>query len=220
MRPRFFVPLALAVLLGVGAFIFRDALMWRVKAWRYRETISQAEEAQESGDKAEIARLAGAAMRLSSGSVSEARELFALASGVLSPDAMLLAEALFEHDESELEDRIQVLEFISAQNQVFLLEGLLGRFDEFERQEPRVIAIRVGQLLRKGDRLGALLLMDSLAADDYDLQSLKILKGQLLAGERGNPLAWRECRKLLQGCLLYTSPSPRDQRGSRMPSSA
>ena len=25
---------------------------------------------------------------------------------------------------------------------------------------------------------------------------------------------------LLQPCLLYTSPSPRDQRGSRMPSSA
>ena len=25
---------------------------------------------------------------------------------------------------------------------------------------------------------------------------------------------------LLVGCLLYTSPSPRDQRGSRMPSSA
>ena len=24
----------------------------------------------------------------------------------------------------------------------------------------------------------------------------------------------------LEGCLLYTSPSPRDQRGSRMPSSA
>ena len=30
------------------------------------------------------------------------------------------------------------------------------------------------------------------------------------------------CRlaKLHPGCLLYTSPSPRDQRGSRMPSSA
>ena len=26
--------------------------------------------------------------------------------------------------------------------------------------------------------------------------------------------------KFLQNCLLYTSPSPRDQRGSRMPSSA
>ena len=26
--------------------------------------------------------------------------------------------------------------------------------------------------------------------------------------------------RLIGGCLLYTSPSPRDQRGSRMPSSA
>ena len=26
--------------------------------------------------------------------------------------------------------------------------------------------------------------------------------------------------ELLENCLLYTSPSPRDQRGSRMPSSA
>ena len=25
---------------------------------------------------------------------------------------------------------------------------------------------------------------------------------------------------VMDGCLLYTSPSPRDQRGSRMPSSA
>ena len=28
------------------------------------------------------------------------------------------------------------------------------------------------------------------------------------------------CGGLNTGCLLYTSPSPRDQRGSRMPSSA
>ena len=28
------------------------------------------------------------------------------------------------------------------------------------------------------------------------------------------------CDELLLICLLYTSPSPRDQRGSRMPSSA
>ena len=27
-------------------------------------------------------------------------------------------------------------------------------------------------------------------------------------------------KKVSRGCLLYTSPSPRDQRGSRMPSSA
>ena len=29
-----------------------------------------------------------------------------------------------------------------------------------------------------------------------------------------------ECIELCNDCLLYTSPSPRDQRGSRMPSSA
>ena len=29
-----------------------------------------------------------------------------------------------------------------------------------------------------------------------------------------------EWKKEYDGCLLYTSPSPRDQRGSRMPSSA
>ena len=29
-----------------------------------------------------------------------------------------------------------------------------------------------------------------------------------------------EAIESLQSCLLYTSPSPRDQRGSRMPSSA
>ena len=37
------------------------------------------------------------------------------------------------------------------------------------------------------------------------------------------PLAFREMRQKLvdiRTCLLYTSPSPRDQRGSRMPSSA
>ena len=37
---------------------------------------------------------------------------------------------------------------------------------------------------------------------------------------------WRRCERALNAlpnylvCLLYTSPSPRDQRGSRMPSSA
>ena len=34
------------------------------------------------------------------------------------------------------------------------------------------------------------------------------------------PSAWRFAIALVAFCLLYTSPSPRDQRGSRMPSSA
>ena len=37
------------------------------------------------------------------------------------------------------------------------------------------------------------------------------------AGERGGDTL---LRRLSTVCLLYTSPSPRDQRGSRMPSSA
>ena len=52
------------------------------------------------------------------------------------------------------------------------------------------------------------------------------------SGEAGDLLdLWAACRsqsigeaireaKQYLGCLLYTSPSPRDQRGSRMPSSA
>ena len=35
--------------------------------------------------------------------------------------------------------------------------------------------------------------------------------------EKSNPFVVQGCIKI---CLLYTSPSPRDQRGSRMPSSA
>ena len=34
------------------------------------------------------------------------------------------------------------------------------------------------------------------------------------------PASYAEMAKLSSVCLLYTSPSPRDQRGSRMPSSA
>ena len=33
-------------------------------------------------------------------------------------------------------------------------------------------------------------------------------------------LCYKSILKLIEPCLLYTSPSPRDQRGSRMPSSA
>ena len=41
--------------------------------------------------------------------------------------------------------------------------------------------------------------------------------GEETSGVRANVLTPGE---LLRACLLYTSPSPRDQRGSRMPSSA
>ena len=50
---------------------------------------------------------------------------------------------------------------------------------------------------------------------------------QSAAGDSGNPkiLEAASAIRVIRGrwpytCLLYTSPSPRDQRGSRMPSSA
>ena len=42
----------------------------------------------------------------------------------------------------------------------------------------------------------------------------------LLAMEEGTYFGIVPLGRLLKACLLYTSPSPRDQRGSRMPSSA
>jgi len=36
----------------------------------------------------------------------------------------------------------------------------------------------------------------------------------------GRPAGWCDHIARMWPCLLYTSPSPRDQRGSRMPSSA
>ena len=54
-----------------------------------------------------------------------------------------------------------------------------------------------------------------------------IIFGNYLSGAMRNPsAAQKQFPNLLLGfalaeaCLLYTSPSPRDQRGSRMPSSA
>ena len=44
-----------------------------------------------------------------------------------------------------------------------------------------------------------------------------IIFGNYLSGAMRNPSA---AQKQFPNCLLYTSPSPRDQRGSRMPSSA
>ena len=43
------------------------------------------------------------------------------------------------------------------------------------------------------------------------------LKIQRMVGETGS---LGEMRAVLEGCLLYTSPSPRDRQKSRMPSSA
>ena len=61
----------------------------------------------------------------------------------------------------------------------------------------------------------------------YTMDKLKLAISNLAPGYRAvfNLYAiegydHKEIAEILQTCLLYTSPSPRDQRGSRMPSSA
>ena len=55
--------------------------------------------------------------------------------------------------------------------------------------------------------------MSALASNGFQKDNI-VMASPKQAGEVGEYMA------MLWICLLYTSPSPRDQRGSRMPSSA
>ena len=58
-----------------------------------------------------------------------------------------------------------------------------------------------------------------LELDDLFDERIKNLE-RFLTYEDSYFVLWTRPSALTQSCLLYTSPSPRDQRGSRMPSSA
>ena len=69
----------------------------------------------------------------------------------------------------------------------------------------------------------------SAAGDEKSLDDARVAflgkKGQLTAASAGMRDLSKEDKPVVGqllnvACLLYTSPSPRDQRGSRMPSSA
>ena len=64
---------------------------------------------------------------------------------------------------------------------------------------------------------------------EYDYQQVEVPQeilrycDQFTMDSHRNELKYLDCVYMnmgYYGCLLYTSPSPRDQRGSRMPSSA
>ena len=75
---------------------------------------------------------------------------------------------------------------------------------------------------------------DAVAVSGITVEALKVAKrlrrndiacyldvGYDIKVDKGNfNKPYEEENDIYQGCLLYTSPSPRDQRGSRMPSSA
>ena len=68
------------------------------------------------------------------------------------------------------------------------------------------------QSLSFDERLG--MLVDAEAHERSQRKELRLLKASKLKASNA-------CLEDVHyGCLLYTSPSPRDQRGSRMPSSA
>ena len=66
-------------------------------------------------------------------------------------------------------------------------------------------------------------IFDELYGDEVDElgeKSIQKCKKQLKTLLLDVYVAWRDDPTLSVGCLLYTYPRPRDQRGSRMPSSA
>ena len=59
--------------------------------------------------------------------------------------------------------------------------------------------------------------IENISPDMSFLEMMDVLNEQLIS-EGTEPIAFdHDCR---EGCLLYTSPSPRDRQKSRMPSSA
>ena len=64
---------------------------------------------------------------------------------------------------------------------------------------------------------------DPTDSTDIDGDALKKSLGacaRAVAGDESLQVSFDKGQSALEICLLYTSPSPRDQRGSRMPSSA
>ena len=82
-----------------------------------------------------------------------------------------------------------------------------------------VRALQQSTLLGPADRVGAKLQLEleCVGVDQWVVLHCHIDKASKAVDVTKNFFQWRE---QAYNCLLYTSPSPRDQRGSRMPSSA
>ena len=76
----------------------------------------------------------------------------------------------------------------------------------------------------RNDSLGMLVVTEELSRGSLGAAGSLITRPEIAARAllQGGTEAQKESYlpRLASGCLLYTSPSPRDQRGSRMPSSA
>ena len=79
-----------------------------------------------------------------------------------------------------------------------------------------IFAIPAGLITDRVDRKRLILLMDAIRSVCFVFVALAVWTTLPLPDAPQTGVS----KPLLFGCLLYTSPSPRDQRGSRMPSSA
>ena len=84
-----------------------------------------------------------------------------------------------------------------------------------------IVFVRTAQgLFSVGDMVILLQLMNMARQPIFSMSFLVDSAQRAVAGSKDYFEVLAEERERAGGCLLYTSPSPRDQRGSRMPSSA
>ena len=110
----------------------------------------------------------------------------------------------------------------SIEFRISILRGA-GAGADREREDAVGYGQRIGRVLRVGDQLlEAARVRAHKAAQHAGDEVLKVGKvareGDLRADGGARPPRRRP--GLVEGCLLYTSPSPRDRQKSRMPSSA
>ena len=116
-----------------------------------------------------------------------------------------------QRDESEaIEFEPELIEMGQSNPDIQELMG--GQGNLFAARQDSV-AREIDQMTKRRDQIEAQVV-------GVEAQEVALVRQlELIEEELGNQETLLE-RGLAQACLLYTSPSPRDQRGSRMPSSA
>ena len=117
---------------------------------------------------------------------------------------------------------LQLVQGGNAEEALVRLEGIIAGAPEDEKTSLTVLQVEI--LGASGKPKLAVQKLDELLAkaSGEDEIEMRMLKLQISAAEKmpGAEKAFFEIAELANSCLLYTSPSPRDKRQSRMPSSA